>query len=83
MTMSVIKYNKLVRDRIPEIIEASGKTCKTVSLNDVEYLHILDAKLSKNIFSLVFIRFLSLLVLFKSLRTDCFRMFRNSLWSST
>ena len=23
------KYNKLVRDRIPEIIEASGNTCIT------------------------------------------------------
>lgn len=49
MTMSVIKYNKLVRDRIPEIIEASGKTCKTVSLNDVEYLRMLDAKLDEEL----------------------------------
>lgn len=23
--MNIIKYNKLIRDRIPEIIEASGK----------------------------------------------------------
>lgn len=47
--MSVIKYNKLVRDRIPEIIEASGKTCKMVSLNDVEYLRMLDAKLDEEL----------------------------------
>ena len=47
--MSVIKYNKLVRDRIPEIIEASGKTCKTMILDDVEYLHMLDAKLDEEL----------------------------------
>ena len=27
--MSTIHHNKLVRDRIPEIIEGSGKTCAT------------------------------------------------------
>lgn len=47
--MSVIKYNKLVRDRIPEIIEASRKTCKTVSFNDVEYLRMLDTKLDEEL----------------------------------
>ena len=47
--MSVIKYNKLVRDRIPEIIEASGKTCKTVVLDDAEYLRMLDAKLDEEL----------------------------------
>ena len=31
-------YNKLVRDRIPEIIEASGKTCLTATLSDEAYL---------------------------------------------
>lgn len=47
--MSIIKYNKLVRDRIPEIIEASGKTCKTTVLDDAEYLRMLDAKLDEEL----------------------------------
>ena len=47
--MSSIKYNKLVRDRIPEIIEASGKTCKTAILNDTEYLQMIDDKLDEEL----------------------------------
>ena len=47
--MSIIKYNKLVRDRIPEIIEASGKTCKTAILNDEDYLRMIDAKLDEEL----------------------------------
>ena len=47
--MSTIKYNKLVRDRIPEIIEASGKTCKTAILSDDEYLKLIDAKLDEEL----------------------------------
>ncbi|MGG0238111.1 nucleoside triphosphate pyrophosphohydrolase [Bacillus rhizoplanae] len=31
-------YNKLVRDRIPEIIESNGKTCTTRTLNEKEYI---------------------------------------------
>ena len=42
-------YNKLVRDRIPEIIEASGAECKTEILSDVEYLKMLDAKLDEEL----------------------------------
>ena len=38
-------YNKLVRDRIPEIIEASGAECKTEILSDEKYLEMIDAKL--------------------------------------
>ena len=34
--MSTIKYNKLVRDCIPEIIEASGKRCVCSTLSDEE-----------------------------------------------
>lgn len=47
--MSVIKYNKLVRDRIPEIIEASGKTCSVEILSDEEYLKMVDAKLDEEL----------------------------------
>ena len=42
-------YNKLVRDRIPEIIEASGKTCLTATLSDEAYLHMLDQKLNEEL----------------------------------
>lgn len=44
-----IKYNKLIRDRIPEIIEASGKTCVTEMLSDEEYLKMIDAKLDEEL----------------------------------
>lgn len=47
--MKSIKYNKLVRDRIPEIIEASGKTCVTEVLSDEEYLKMIDAKLDEEL----------------------------------
>ena len=43
------KYNKLVRDRIPEIITSSGNECKTKTLTDTEYLVMLDAKLNEEI----------------------------------
>lgn len=38
-------HNKLVRDRIPEIIENDHKTCVTRKLNDDEYLKCLKNKL--------------------------------------
>ena len=47
--MNIIKHNKLVRDRIPEIIEASGKTCKTTVLNDEAYLRMIDEKLDEEL----------------------------------
>lgn len=40
-------YNKLVRDRIPEIILNSGKTCHTRILDTEEYLHELHTKLKE------------------------------------
>lgn len=42
-------YNKLVRDRIPENIEASGKTCVTEILSDEDYLEMLDRKLDEEL----------------------------------
>ena len=39
--MSTIHHNKLVRDRIPEIIEAGGKSCEYKLLNEQEYLLLL------------------------------------------
>ena len=42
-------YNKLVRDRIPEIIEKTGKRCEIEILNDEEYLKSIDAKLDEEL----------------------------------
>lgn len=47
--MAVKTYNKLVRDLIPEIIEASGKECRAKILSDEEYLRMLDAKLDEEL----------------------------------
>ena len=44
-----IVYNKLVRDRIPEIIEASGKRCRIQVLDDDAYLRMVDAKLDEEL----------------------------------
>ena len=38
-------YNKLVRDRIPEIIKRNGQECITEILSDEEYIKALDEKL--------------------------------------
>jgi predicted house-cleaning noncanonical NTP pyrophosphatase (MazG superfamily) len=35
--MAKITYNKLVRDRIPEIIHLAGKQCETTVMNEAEY----------------------------------------------
>ena len=47
--MRIIRYDKLVRDRIPEIIRASGKTCTTDVLSDEAYLRMIDAKLDEEL----------------------------------
>ena len=47
--MGKVTYHKLVRDRIPEIIEASGKTCSCRILSDSEYLEMLDEKLNEEL----------------------------------
>ena len=47
--MAMKMYNKLIRDRIPEIIEADGNTCITEVLPDDRYLQMLDAKLDEEL----------------------------------
>lgn len=47
--MAVKVYNKLVRDKIPEIIEQDGKKCTVRVLNDEEYLKALDAKMDEEL----------------------------------
>ena len=47
--MAIITYNKLVRDKIPEIIEADGKNCEPEILSDEDYLKALDAKLDEEL----------------------------------
>lgn len=47
--MYTTKYSKLVRDRIPEIIESSGKSCICEVLTDEHYIEMLDAKLNEEL----------------------------------
>ena len=44
-----VSYNKLVRDRISEIIATDGKTFTTEILSDEDYLRMLDAKLAEEL----------------------------------
>ena len=43
------QYHKLVRDRIPEIIEADGKSCICETLSDEDYISLLDRKLNEEL----------------------------------
>jgi len=47
--MQSTHYKKLVRDKIPEIIEASGKTCSWEVLLDDEYVKKLNEKLLEEV----------------------------------
>ena len=42
-------YHKLVRDRIPDIIRASGKSCTCRTLDRAEYLERLEDKLQEEL----------------------------------
>ena len=42
-------YNKLVRDKIPEIIELSGKAYVIEILSNEDYLKMLDEKLNEEV----------------------------------
>lgn len=44
-----IIYNKLVRDKIPEIIESDGKVCEIEILSDGKYIEMIDAKLDEEL----------------------------------
>jgi predicted house-cleaning noncanonical NTP pyrophosphatase (MazG superfamily) len=41
------KYHKLIRDRVPDIIQKEGKTCQIVTLADKEYVDALHRKLAE------------------------------------
>ncbi|MEW9095242.1 MAG: nucleoside triphosphate pyrophosphohydrolase [Clostridiaceae bacterium] len=43
------EYNKLVRDKIPEIIKRSGKTCKTEMVSKEEHYLRLKEKLKEEV----------------------------------
>ena len=47
--MSTIRYDKLVRDKIPEIIDASGRRCRYSYLSRENYLTRLDEKLNEEL----------------------------------
>ena len=44
-----MKYNKLIRDLIPDIIHANGQVCITEELSSEKYLEMVDAKLDEEL----------------------------------
>ncbi|WP_342480246.1 nucleoside triphosphate pyrophosphohydrolase [Paenibacillus sp. FSL L8-0340] len=42
-------YNKLIRDKIPQIIEASGKQCTVKVMEDTEYIEALKTKMQEEL----------------------------------
>ena len=45
----MIKYDKLIRDKIPEIIEQSGKKCIIEVMDNDTYIEYLDHKLNEEL----------------------------------
>ena len=45
----MIKYNKAIRDKIPEIIAESGKKCNLKQLDDESFLAELEKKLTEEV----------------------------------
>ena len=46
-------YNTLVRDRISEIIQSTGKSCTIETLSTEDYIRMIDAKLDEELADLV------------------------------
>lgn len=46
---TIITYNKAVRDRIPEIIRASGKECTVEQVTPEKWLELLNQKLGEEV----------------------------------
>lgn len=49
MTSKSIAYNKLIRDKIPELLEKDGKKAVIETLSDEEYLMLLNQKLQEEV----------------------------------
>ena len=45
----MIEYDKLIRDKIPEIIEKSGKKCIVEVMDNDTYIRYLDQKLNEEL----------------------------------
>lgn len=45
----MIEYDKLIRDKIPEIIEQSGKKCIVEVMDNDTYIEYLDQKLNEEL----------------------------------
>ena len=45
----MIEYDKLIRDKIPEIIEKSGKKCVVEEMDADTYIQYLDQKLNEEL----------------------------------
>ena len=45
----MIEYNKLIRDKIPEVIKASEKKCEIEILSDEQYLEYLNKKIKEEV----------------------------------
>lgn len=49
MTSKSIAYNKLIRDKIPELLERDGKKAIIETLSDEDYLLLLNQKLQEEV----------------------------------
>ena len=44
-----MKYNKAIRDKIPEIIQKDGHSCNVETLSDEQFLEHLEKKISEEV----------------------------------